>query len=414
MATPRNRVHAALIAAAAVTGLVAAGAPIDAQAAAIVSSQAVDQYDFAFGSNSVFGRYSVDVDGDATDIEYLNLVARDASLNEHWLVRNLPILPTPLNPLGTVFSTGIDLSPFTASGTDLTSLEFGTSLSTAPSTSAPAVVFSVGAVGDALFDAEGKAGAGGPHADAGGSPAALGFLTFNLNNIIHVLYRPGFPNVEAGVNECGPAAAANSLQWLHDEQGLKVPDTLEERLDTLRGTMETDPVNGTLDRDFVEGKVAYAESKGVGSLIIKFMDDEFGEENIGRARGRGLIPTTDFIFDELNAGEDVEIGFTFLDAAGNANGGHWVTAVGKFELFGNRGIWFVEDTDQGNAGGTGAVGFSWIGTNGGFLELSNYPSRHRIDIVVSESVIEPGTLGVFVGGLAALFALGSRVRRRRA
>lgn len=387
------------------------GVGSEARAAAIIGSLGVDQYDFTFGSNSVFGRFNTTATGDATTIEYLNLVGRDSSLTEHWLVRNLPILPTTLNPSTTAFSFGIDLSAFTTSGSDLSSMEFGASSSTAPAIIQPSVSFSVNPVGDALFDAEGKAGVGGPHAD-GGSPASLGSLTFDVGELIHVHYRPDFPNVEADVNDCGPAAAANSLQFLHDEKGLNTTDTLEERVDAMHDAMETDPVTGTADRDFVEGKVSYAEDNDLKHLKIKFMDDEFGNEIIGRAEGRGLIPTVDFIFDELNAGEDVEIGFTYLDAAGNPNGGHWITAVGKIELFGERGIWFVEDTDQGNAGGTDKVGFSWLGDNGGFLELLDYPSRHRIDIVVSESVFEPGMLGIFGAGLAGLFLMRLRGRQR--
>ncbi len=147
---------------------------------------------------------------------------------------------------------------------------------------------------------------------------------------------------------------------------------------------------------------------------MKFMDDQLGGANITQngytAEAKGLIPTWDFISSEINHGEDVEIGFTYLNAAGQANGGHWITAVGKIDLFGAQGIWFVEDTKQGAAGGTDKIGFSWLTTGAnGFLKLANYAGgNNMIDIVVSESVPAPGvvvTLGL--GGLIA-------ARRRRA
>ena len=58
--------------------------------------------------------------------------------------------------------------------------------------------------------------------------------------------------------------------------------------------------------------------------------------------------------------------------------------------------------------GTDKMGFSWLTERpDGFLELINYPGRHKIDIVVSESIPEPVTLGLLLlGGLSLL-------RRRR-
>jgi hypothetical protein len=496
-------------------------------ASPILLEQRVDQLDFFTSPtptvvNSVFGKFSVTALGDASTVEYLNLVARDGFGVEHWLVQNFPILPLSINPTTTTFTTAFDLSPFVTDGMDLTSLDYGTVVSPTVATSAPTVAFTTQVVGDALLDAKGKNNGTGTTAAAPATPSTPQTVTFDTP-FVHLRYRPGFPNVEQDTDECGPGAAANSLQWLKDKQGLKITDTLDDRLDDLVTRMNTNrpaeafvdgshgqPMNGqydlgedftdtngngvyddakpgTEDADFINGKLAYEDAKKV-DLDVKFMDDELGGSDIElkpggpKATGRGTKPNAKFIFDELNADEDVEIGMTFVvpeafvdgsnglpmngmydfgedftDVNGNGvydqkvlDGGHWITAVGKINLFGALGIWFVEDQRQGqdtdepfvdgsngqpmngkyDAGedftdsngngrwddsGTKEVGFTWLGLRDdgffdGYLTLLGYPGDEVVDIVVSESVPEPATLGLFGSGLLTVLL---RARRNR-
>lgn len=490
-------------------------------AGAIVTNESIDQYDF-FGNSapsvidSEWGRYSVTLTGGSV-VEYLNLVGKDTGGTEHWLVRNMPILPE-MTSLVTL-TTGFDLSPFiTGRGDDLSELMFGTSISETASLSSipPSVSFSPVTVGDTLFDAEGKAGTGGPHIEPG-TPESRGSLSFNGNNILHWKLNGNLSNVEQGIDECAPGAAANSLQWLKDDQGLKLTDTLDDRLDDLVGKMETNGIitpaepfddsngngqrdagesftdtnsngkydeevidGGTQDHKFITGKLEYLAENNLSEnnphVKVKFQDDDLGGANIidpvsgKKAIAKGTTPTSDFIFKELNDDEDVEIGITYLTPAEpyedtnnnnqydigepftdtdtngkydgeRENGGHWVQAVGKFELFGLRSVWFIEDEVQGvdndepfvdangngkydkgetftdengngrwNDSGTKKIGWSRLNTRAdGFLELYDYPGLNKIDIVVSESIVpEPPALGLLTLGLLSLFACSRR------
>lgn len=294
-----------------------------------------------------------------------------------------------------------------------------------------------------------------------------------------------------------PGAAANSLKWLKAQYGADVPETIDDLRDKLKDkdhmkTTRHKNGGGTEDDDFIDGKLKYIDDNKDLNLAVKFMDDDWGGGNrtVGNttAVAKGLTPTMDFLFDEINHGEDVEIGMTWLapeyldrngngkrdrgepdfddangngkpdpgeftdingngkwDADGVVNGGHWITATAKISLlFGAaRGIWFHEDTKQGerytdtndngkwDAGepytdgngngnwdandgvGTGDTGFSWLTTRpDGFLELINLPGgRNKIDIIVSESIPEPCSL--IVWSLLAALGIAIGWRRRR-
>jgi hypothetical protein len=313
----------------------------------------IDQYDF-FGNKAVpiydseWGRYSVDVLG-GNAIEFVNVVARNASGIDHWIVRNLPIAPSTVQPDPITLTTAVDLRPFTERGTDLSAIQFATTVNSEPMLSAPNwAAAPASPVGDAFHDAEGKAGANGPQNDPG-TPANLDDLVFKLSGI-HVRWNVGWDNVEQDIDQCAPGAAANSLEWLMNSQRLKLKDTINDRLDTLAdpdhmmtasgpepytdsngngrydtGEPYTDlnkdgrySYGGTDDEKMIKGKLQYAENNGL-PLVVKFQDDALGGANLPLKPGsdreaiaKGTKPTTKFILDELNNDEDVEVGFTYL------------------------------------------------------------------------------------------------------
>src|SRR5205823_3482758 len=48
-------------------------------------------------------------------------------------------------------------------------------------------------------------------------------VTFNAGNTFTAVYQFGHPNIDQALNQCAPAAVANSLDWLRTTQGLAVP-----------------------------------------------------------------------------------------------------------------------------------------------------------------------------------------------
>lgn len=423
-----------LLLTAAVLAVMAAVPGADGQS---VSNERFDQIDL-FGNqvpmqpDSQFGLYSALNVGAAAQFGYLNVVLNNGNgtgTPDTWAVQNLPIVPTALpgNEQPGPFNvyTSFDLGPLgIMPGQDLATLDGFKTITAAPLTSMPVAGTpypSPTDVGSVNYDAEGKDNDAGPHNDPG-TPTPNGSIAFNVSNVFRFTWHQNVPNVEQGSEECGPGSAANSLQWLKDEKGLPLTDSLTDRLNTLKDAthMMTDPVKGTKDLKFIQGKLQYQSETAASGLITKFQDDVFGGANVmfagQTALAMGKKPTFDFIFNELAHGEDVEIGFTYLNKDGRPNGGHWVTAVGAIDVFGAVGVWFREDTMQGKAGGTGAIGFSWLTTRpDGFLSLANYgQGNNMVDIVVSESVPEPSSLAMAAVGAAGLVGYGRRRLAARA
>ena len=470
-----------------------------------ILSEQLNQLDIYNGiptENTVWGKYRVEVTPGA-ELSFINVVASD-----QWIVRNLPV-PLIEDAAGSLMlETAVDLGAFGwTEGMNLTgtSVTLQTSLGLEPWSAIRDIGSLVPVtIGNDFLNAVGRA-----VGDTVGGPGTVPELgTWDLSGWpdVDFQFRFNMPNVQQGPNECGPGSAANSLEWLRSEYtGDQVPldDTLNERLDDLSGRMHTDhrKNGGVSDANFLDGKLAYLDDDVDVNLLVKFMGIGLGnaDRKVGStvADAQGTLPTLDFILDEINHGEDVEIAMTFYrperftDSNGNgkydagepftdengngtwdeeiANGGHWITAAGKLVIGGYAGIWFVEDSKQGEAFidangngewdpeesyddvngngvhdegepfddvdgdgawdpselawddngngfydpyddvGTGVWGFSPLEMRpDGFLTLSRYPSRNRIDFVVSESIPEPSVVGLSGSFLAFLTLLWRR------
>ena len=344
-------------------------------------------------TNSEWGQYTIQVET-STDLTFLNIALDDGSQN--WFVRNLPIPPTSLlEPLATdvTLKTSFDLGLLGYARGDQASgdsFDFVTNISTDPieyigSTILDDYISRVWTAGSKLIGSDwiNAAGRGDPRGDPGSPIANLFGFDFGGFIELDLRWLWGMPNVEQGPNQCGPGAATNSLQWLNQKYGNELApldDNLEDRLAKLAVDMNTSTRTGTSDANFIDGKLKYVDDRADLDLDIKFMSDTLGgdDRNVGdtTADARGLKPTLDFILDEINAGEDVEIGISFrtpaepftdtnnngqwdagepyVDTDGDGNydvektdGGHWVTAAGKVKIGDYAGIWFVEDQKQG-------------------------------------------------------------------
>jgi hypothetical protein len=342
--------------------------------------------------HSTIGRVEVTVTPPPDSVIYINIVADSMGTGtSKWIVRNLPIIPYYLDPTPHCFRTMFDFGWLGAiTGVPMTSVVAEVSTSTLPLPTMPIMsTITTHPVGAGFYAAEGRPG--GPHDFSGGMPDITS-LNFPPTLPLRVEWRSNMPNVEAGTNECAPASAANSLAWLTEEHGYFGVPPVEELLDSLKNArhMNTSSTSGTGDRNMIEGKLKLIDEFGL-PLEVHFQDNALGGGDIvtpsGTAEGQGTRPTWDWIEEQVDAGQDVEIGITWLDDAGQPDGGHWVTLEGKIDLGeGARGVWYRHDIEQNNdSSGTDSSHFSWITMRAdSFLVLTNEPSNY-IDIVVAES-----------------------------
>lgn len=144
--------------------------------------------------------------------------------------------------------------------------------------------------------------------------------------------------IQAANNQCGPAAAADSLAWLKDKWGIQIPhehkkglrgdNTLVGKLDELMNRIVNNRAKGDpiYDSDFIEGKLKYMLQNNI-CLVVKHQDDVLTDVSV--TEGGHTMTSKDkgyasfkFLCEEVCKGQDVEVGFSYLP------GGHWVRVVG--------------------------------------------------------------------------------------
>ncbi len=265
--------------------------------------------------------------------------------------------------------------------------------------------------------------------------------------------QPNAVNVETAKNQCAPMAVANSLQYLENryptritvpndhKTGLKGDDSLVGQLDTKMNRNVVDRANGGAMWmvPWVKGKFEYLKEKGLqNKLTHKYQGRGWGT-GAGKqlpggdftwqgitAKDKGAKPTWEWIRDELKAGEDVELWFSYDNASGAARGGHVVRAFEAGETEGKKWIRYLHDSKQteykdpsdhskgfiNDDQGLENVKVELKDTDGdGFLNFGS-PNR-ELRFAFSESVIpEPGGLSVLALGMLNLGGL-AMIRRRR-
>jgi hypothetical protein len=365
----------------------------------------LDRLDLQFGDayqeNSFYGMATVNYDAliSSTGITggFVNVATPQG-----WVVRNLPVDPDAgYSGLSVMFDLGpydgIDAIPTYATYTPEPLVCFGPF---------PEVDFSVG---HRLYNAQGS------HEIRSTLPTTsvdLSVVTFGFGGLIEGVWQPGHPSVEQDTNQCGPAAVANSLQWMEDEYGIKIPHDHEPgiRDDTLPGELDQDmnrpahqPVASAVN--FVDGKLRYVDDNDLADEVHVKHKSRQGINWIPNSRTIGDAtshvnndPDTsflDWLLAELEAGEDVElrIGWT-------GGGGHYICLTGGGRILGVPYLTWVHDADQGHDGNDvdenggvsaddGGHGFSWVDGNQIRCFIEGETGTATIDYAVSESPIYP-------------------------
>lgn len=212
------------------------------------------------------------------------------------------------------------------------------------------------------------------------------------------------PTTEAGYagdkNACGPAGAANSMQWLENKYDqINTNTTHREKLKELSGFMNRADNSTVSDENFVKGKLAFIDKYKL-PIRVKMQGIFFGSDSITSPNANyghyadnkndtsNAYPQWDWLVDEMKDDEDVEIGIAWYDSTGRSLGGHWVTASGVSEVGSYRGLYIKDDGNQKTAGGTKQQFTNVDTTDGGkpyLPQLSSDNSICMLEAVVSES-----------------------------
>jgi hypothetical protein len=386
------------------------------------SNSVLDQLDFNTqdgGGDSMLGELMINNSIAGGSLQYLNVL--DA--NNNWVVQNLPI------GLGGSMSGMITDKLNLPAGTGMGSNE----MLTADLSATPTLNFTgAGDSTSSLSVAETTLAIGGTGANDNedGVSTPAGTIAFGTGGANSIAYQTNHPNVEAGINQCAPAAVANSLTWLGvattpNNPGTfgNPPNSLVAKLDTAMGRQSSsaqcpDAMGnpGPCGVWPLDGKLQYLGSIGQTGLAVNFQDAGNGAGDAGNGGTLGAgnysangvtavnrgAPSFAFIQSELANGEDVEIDIRFpCPTATNANRicRHYVEVTGAGTILGQQWITHISDQLQGQAGGTNTTQFEWVtGTNGLPLEGNGA----IIDQVISESTPEPGTVALIGLGLLAL------------
>jgi PEP-CTERM motif len=405
------------------------------------SDSTLAQLDFsgAYGSgDSLNGELMVN---SSAGSGYLNVL--DASGN--WVVQNLPVglLPQGVDSNGTI-TNRLNLPSGTVNGSSetLTANMSATPLATFNSSIASLNSDTPSTLN--VADTTLAIGGTGTNDNEDGVSKPAGTVSFNVGGLTSLTLQTNHPNVEAGINQCAPAAVANSLAWLGLTDDLEnIPGTfgspdnsLVASLDGYMGREEASADCPDANKNPgpcgvwpLDGKLAYLNTIDNPNIIVNFQDatdngvgdagnngtltDGGYQAGDGSNDGSGIVaawqgtPSFSFIQSELAAGEDVEIDIRFpcTDSNGNATTcRHYVEVTGAGTILGVQWISHVSDQDQGVDGGTDSTQFDFVtGANG----LPGWGAGAEIDQVISESIVpEPGTMALL--GLGLLVVAGGR------
>lgn len=224
-------------------------------------------------------------------------------------------------------------------------------------------------------------------------------------------------SVNFGDQACGPTSVANSFQFLQTEYGITglLAADPYDTINTLETYMNTNGTNGTEIGDLIRGKRDYIADKGLSSKISIEGETFF---NLGiEGVADNTTPTWDFLFDQVDKGQDVEILINWWDGM-QYLGGHYLTVTGMtYDDVADTGTLSFIDP-WGGVDLTGTLGshgaFMQLTYTGGAASAGNDPDNpgHEmmadISAVVAESPIpEPAMMSLVLG---SLFLAGRRTR----
>lgn len=370
-------------------------------------------------SDSAYGMAAVDVHAitTATGISsgFLNIIT-DAG----WVVRNMPIDPAGGYPgISAMFDLGV------TPGVAVQAIQVLADFSAAPVVSFGGANSTTYAVGEVTHNAEGK---GSLRTESPTNSIDASVISFQSGAATTANWQPGHPSIEQDNGQCGPAAVANSLQWLEDKYGIQIPHPYGAGLGdnndgTLVGELDQDMGRskgvGVPDHRFMEGKLEYLSDNNLGNngpgkrIVTKHLGGaaipgDFTHMGLTSRIDTSGLTLMEWIQQEIAHGEDVE-----LSVLWDGGGGHWVELIGAGQTLGTPWLAWRHDAFQGNIGGTswfdGGIGWSPVINNQLILFIEGKFRAATLDLTVSQSPVpEPSSLTILALGTA-----GAALRKHR-
>ena len=334
---------------------------------------------------------------------YVNMMVGDS-----WEVRNLKVKKEseyPYSHISTPFNLGVD------NGTSVDKLSASISISEIPLTefssislteySVDSIEYAIGGVPDYPFS-------------AAPLPPTLESALFDNPANTDAITQFDHPNIEAAVNQCMPAAIANSLQYLEDTTDLEIPHEHKMGLkgdDTLVGQLDTYTDRTVIGRHSnsnsgtwgLDGKLKYLAVNGLQDRVVTTHmgnGDYAGDVDANvtvdgkTATATGLGTSINFttLLNAMKEGQDCELVYAW------PGGAHAVDAVAAGTTNGEPWIVHGSDVDQSSdSKGAGASGFVFEylkdTDNDGLLNLSGTNSQ-LVQVICQKYVAPPTTVTV--------------------
>ncbi|MBN1597971.1 MAG: hypothetical protein JW894_06730 [Bacteroidales bacterium] len=203
------------------------------------------------------------------------------------------------------------------------------------------------------------------------------------------------------LNACGPAAAANSIQWLENKhEEIESGTSHREKLEEISSLMERGAEDGVTTTQLIKGKLSFIDKYQL-PIHVKYQsfflttdsipspDTTYGHQadNMSDSIGKQTPPTWEFLKQEVEKGEDVEIMFGWYDHGATRHGGHWVTVSGFVQSGDVKGIFIKDDAEQGDSAGIQNHYHQWE-TDENWSRLAGYDGPNNycwVESIVSES-----------------------------
>lgn len=375
--------------------------------------------------NSANFMLGVDVPA-SEEVLWLNVLARKPmTTTTQWVVQNMPLLPfhSDRKVYYPWYSPALGYVP----GEDVSSIELSLSLSSMTKME-PFLTYSYSTYPVTDFDY--KVGFDiTEDIEPGVVPAEAEAPGHTRNDTLYYNYRGcDVPNIDldssmyqptdlyAGDwNACGPAAAANSLEWLEAQHPGKLFNIYghRDKMTVLGKFMNRGNEEGVTTDQLAKGKLGFIDLTDLpihvkyqswfnNDSVIASPDTLSGHvaHNMSDSIGKQKPPTWEFLKSEIDKGEDVEILFGWYDHGTVRHGGHWVTVTGVLETDTLKGIFIKDDGDQAAAGGTRESYHVWQ-PQGDWSRLAGYDGPNNycwVESVVSESydstITHTGTTGI--------------------
>jgi len=160
-------------------------------------------------------------------------------------------------------------------------------------------------------------------------------------------------------NACGPASAANSLEWLDSAYTeIDIPEPLRTTMEELSTKMNRARNGGVTIDNFIRGKLDFIEAHAL-PINVKFQSSFLSEDIISssgmtyaRNDNAGAYPTWNWLKQQMDEGEDVEMMYYWNDCETWRGHAVVVTGVEENQNSSKKSVKFKHDVRQGGAGGT--------------------------------------------------------------